>query len=238
MSPTPGTLYVVATPIGNLGDVTERALATLRDVDLILAEDTRMTKHMLEKLDSRDVHAQFIRMDERTSGIQLLNIVDQIAQGLTAALVSDAGTPGVSDPGGAFIEACKERSITIVPIPGPSALTALLSVADFPVQPVAFYGFLPKKKGRETTLRKLGEMGGKYGLASIVLYESPERVLRTLADLAATIGETTHLVIGRELTKLHEEIWYGSVSEALVHYTDQKPRGEFTLLIQLTRHKA
>lgn len=230
-----GTLYVVATPIGNLGDLTERALETLRDVDLILAEDTRMTKRMLDRLDGRDVHAQLLRMDERTSGLHLLNLVDQIDRGADAALVSDAGTPQVSDPGGVLIAACTTRGIRIIPIPGPSALTTIVSVADVPVQPVAFYGFLPKKKGRLSTLRRLTEMSGKYGLSSVVLYESPERVIRTLRDLAAHLGDDTHLVVGRELTKLYEEIWYGTIAEALAHFT--APRGEFTMLVQLPQSR-
>jgi 16S rRNA (cytidine1402-2'-O)-methyltransferase len=161
-----------------------------------------------------------------------MNIVDQIAKGADAALVSDAGTPQVSDPGHLLIQECLKRQIIIVPIPGPSALTALLSVADFPVQPSVFYGFLPKKKGRETSLRRLAEMRGKYGIASVVIYESPERVIRTLGDLGAQFGADTHVIVGRELTKHYEELWYGSLAEATTHFAT--PRGEFAFLLQLS----
>ncbi len=226
-----GTLYVVATPIGNLQDLTVRALQTLEQVELILAEDTRTTGNLIHKFRNRDINAQLIRFNEHTSRVQLLNIVDQLSQGATAALVSEAGTPQVSDPGGTMIAECRQRGIQIVPIPGPSALTGILSVADFPTQPVAFYGFLPKKKGRQTTLRMLGESGGTYGLTSAVLYESPQRITRTLTDLADTFGLQTHVVIGRELTKLYEELFYGTLAEAMAHFP--KPKGEFTVLVQL-----
>lgn len=226
-----GTLYVVATPIGNLQDLTVRALRTLESVELILAEDTRTTGSMIRRFEDSDIQAQLIRFNEHTSHVQLLNIVDQILQGASAALVSEAGTPQVSDPGGTMIAECHRRGITIVPIPGPSALTVILSVADFATQPMAFYGFLPKKKGRQTTLKMLAESVGKYGLTSAVLYESPARILRTLADCTETFGPATHVVVGRELTKLHEELFYGTLTEAIGHFT--KPKGEFTILVQL-----
>lgn len=228
---SPGTLYVVATPIGNLNDLTARALQTLENVELILAEDTRTTGNMISKFRNRDINAQLIRFNEHTNHIQLLNIVDQIVRGASAALVSDAGTPQVSDPGGTMIAECRIRGIQIVPIPGPSALTVILSVADFATQPVAFYGFLPKKKGRQTTLKRLTTASGKYGLTSVVMYESPMRIVRTLSELAEVLGPDTHVVVGRELTKLHEELWYGTLADAAAYFT--KPRGEFTILVQL-----
>lgn len=226
----PGILYVVATPIGNLQDITQRSLATLRDVDLIFAEDTRKTRHMLKQL-AGDVHAQLLRMDEHTTGIRLLNLVDQIHEGLDAALVSDAGTPQVSDPGGALIAECVARGIRVIPIPGASALTAILSVADFATQPMAFYGFLPKKKGRQTTLKLMTESASKYGLASAVLYESPQRIAKTLSDFAESFGPETHVVVGRELTKMYEELFYGTLAEAIEHFVT--PKGEFTILLEL-----
>lgn len=225
------TLYVVATPIGNRSDITLRALSILEQVQLVLAEDTRQTRKLFSLYPEHKFQAQVLRLDEHVVGIRLMNIVDQIAQGADAALVSDAGTPQVSDPGYLLIQECIKRGIAIVPIPGPSALTALLSVADFPVQPTIFYGFLPKKKGRETSLRRLKEMQGKYGVASALIYESPERIVRTLDDLAAQFGADTHVVVGRELTKQYEELWYGSLGDASTHFTN--PRGEFAILIQL-----
>ncbi|MBI4032163.1 16S rRNA (cytidine(1402)-2'-O)-methyltransferase [Candidatus Berkelbacteria bacterium] len=236
MAKTSGTVYVVAMPIGNVKDISERALMILESVQLILSEDTRTTRKFFAMFPHRKFFGQLLRLDEHVQGIRLGNIVDQIAQGADAAIVSEAGTPGISDPGVALMAECRERGITIVPIPGPSALATILSVADFHTQPVAFYGFLPKKKGRETTLHGMREMQGtKYGPASAVLYESPERIQRTLADLAAALGPDTHLVVGRELTKQHEELWYGTLAEALAYFA--KPRGEFTLLVQLSAER-
>lgn len=233
--PNKGTLYIVATPIGNLNDLTNRALSTLEQVSLILAEDTRTTKRLFDRLEVQGWRAdgQLLRLDDHIQGIRLANIVDQIDQGADAALVSEAGTPQVSDPGTSLIAECRKRGITVIPIPGPSALTTILSVADFRTQPAVFFGFLPRKKGRQTTLQGLAAMiGQKYGPNSAVIYESPERVVRTLGELAAVLGGETHVVIGRELTKLHEELWYGSLDEAVRYFA--KPRGEFTLLVQLS----
>lgn len=232
MPKTTGTLYVVAMPIGNIKDISERALMILEEVQLILSEDTRTTRKFFAMFPNRTFEGQLLRLDEHIHGIRLGNIVDQIAQGADAAVVSEAGTPGVSDPGAALMAECRKRDIKIVPVPGPSALAAILSVADFHTQPVAFYGFLPKKKGRQTTLEGLRIMGAKkYKPASAVIYESPDRVVRTLADLAEALGPDTHMVIGRELTKQYEELWYGTVAEASQHFAE--PRGEFTLLVQL-----
>ena len=134
-------LYVVATPIGNLGDISDRALSTLEQVSLILAEDTRTTKKLIGLYPNRRIEAQILRLDDSIQGIRLLNIVDQIAQGVEAALVSEAGTPQISDPGNSLINECIKRNIKVVPIPGPSALASIISVANFAVQPVIFYGF-------------------------------------------------------------------------------------------------
>lgn len=225
------TLYLVATPIGNRNDISYRALATLEDVQLILAEDTRRARKLLSLYPDHTFEGQVLRLDEYVVGLRLANIVDQIENGADAAFVSDAGTPQVSDPGYRLVEACRLRGVTIVPIPGPSAMATLMSAADFSLQPMVFYGFLPKKKGRETSLKRLREMAGKYGVASVLIYESPERVLRTLEDLETAFGPDTHCVVGRELTKQYEELWYGSVREARIHFAS--PRGEFSLLVQL-----
>ncbi len=231
-----GTLYVVATPIGNTADISDRALTVLEETPLILAEDTRTTKSLLSFDPGRHFHGQILRLDDTIHGIRLLNIVDQMSQGLDAALVSEAGTPQINDPGHALIRECVKRGIQVVPIPGPSALASIISVADFPAQPVAFYGFLPKKKGRETTLARMAELGGKYGITSVVIYEAPLRVQKTLEELERLLGSETHLVIGRELTKKFEEVWYGTIAEARAHFA--KPKGEFTLLIALPRPRS
>ena len=225
------TLFTVATPIGNRQDITIRALEILERVPLVLAEDTRQARKLFSLYPESEFAAQVLRLDEHVVGDRLAKVVDQIADGADAALISDAGTPQVSDPGHLLIQESLKRGIAIVPIPGPSAATALMSVADFPIQPMVFYGFLPKKKGRETSLKRLKEMSGKYGVASVLIYESPERVVRTLTDLQTQFGSETHVVVGRELTKQYEEIWHGSVAQALTHF--DTPRGEFAILVQL-----
>jgi 16S rRNA (cytidine1402-2'-O)-methyltransferase len=226
-------LYVVATPIGNLGDITNRALMILEEVQLILAEDTRTTRKFFTAFPDRQFNAQVLRLDDSVKGMRLYNIIDQIAEGVEAALVSESGTPQVNDPGHLLIKKCIKRGIQIVPVPGPSSLTSIISVADFPAQPILFFGFLPRKKGRQTTFEHLScQLHKSQAYKSIVIYESPYRVLKTLDDIAKYFGDETHLVIGREMTKKFEEIWYGTVIEALEYFS--KPKGEFVILIQVT----
>lgn len=224
-------LTVVATPLGNTQDITLRALSTLESVDLILAEDTRKTRQLLDRYTDRTFRAPIERLDDHVRGDRLARLVDRIASGTSAALVSCAGTPGVSDPGQSIIAACVDRDVQVVPMPGPSALAAILSVADFPTEPVAFVGFLPTKKGRQSELQRLKEASGKHGLLSVVFYESPFRIQRLLRELSDRFGPDSRIVVGRELTKVHEEVWYGSIGQALGHF--QKPKGEFTLLVRI-----
>ncbi len=234
-------LYLVATPIGNTQDITLRALDVLESVELILAEDTRKTKQLLARYADRTFKATVERLDDHVRGERLDRIVDRILAGTETAIVSCAGTPGVSDPGESVVEAVNNRKrqtvnserqhVQIIPVPGPSALAAIMSVADFPVEPLAFHGFLPTKKGRQSELKRLKESSGKYGLASAVFYESPYRMVRTLTDLVETFGPGTHIVVGRELTKQFEEVWYGTLAEAVIHFA--KPKGEFTCIVQL-----
>lgn len=227
-------LYVVATPIGNIRDITLRALEILQDVDLILAEDTRKTRGLLDRYKSalgKDFKAKLMRLDDHIQGERLGQIIDRIKTGARAALVSNAGTPQISDPGNLLIQTCVEAGIKVIPIPGPSALGAILSVANFAAEPVAFYGFLPKKKGRSTTLVNLRNSAVKYGLQAAVFYESPHRLGRTLKDLSDIFGIETKVVVGRELTKKFEEVWYGTLGEAISYF--MRPKGEFVLLIKL-----
>lgn len=227
-------LYIVATPIGNTQDITLRALTILSEVDLILAEDTRKTRSLLERYEEdlgRKFTAQVERFDEHIDPIRIANIVEQILDGKSAALVSDAGTPGVSDPGQNLVQALIAKGVKISPIPGASALTSILSIANFATAPSVFFGFLPKKKGRQTTLLNLKNYAIKYGAKSAVFYESPQRITKTLSDLAEVFGTESQVVIGREITKQFEQVWYGSLEEAQKEFT--KTKGEFVLIIKL-----
>lgn len=227
-------LYIVATPIGNTQDITLRALAILSEVDLILAEDTRKTKTLLQRYEKdlgKKFTAQVERFDEHIDPVRIANIVDQIVDGKSAALVSDAGTPGVSDPGQNLIQELIVRGVKISPIPGASALTSILSVANFSTAPSVFFGFLPKKKGRQTTLFNLKNYAIKYGAKSAVFYESPRRIVKTLSDLAEVFGGNTQVVIGRELTKQFEQVWYGSLEESQKEFA--KTKGEFVLILKI-----
>lgn len=228
-------LYVVATPIGNTKDITLRALEVLQGADLILAEDTRKTRTLLNKYEvelSKKFNAPIERLDDHIIDSRLENLVNKIENGVDAVLVSNAGTPGVSDPGHNLIRLLVERGVKICPIPGPSALASILSVANFATEPNVFYGFLPKKKGRETALNDLKNYATKYGAKSFIIYESPKRIIKTLGDLGVIFGGDANLVIGRELTKQFEQVWHGTIAEAMSQFL--QPKGEFVILLQLS----
>lgn len=220
-----GKLYVVGTPIGNLDDLTFRSLATLKKVALIAAEDTRHTGKLLQHFDistpqiSYHEHNRLSRLDE------LLNI---LSQGQDIALVTDAGMPGISDPGYELIKACIETKIEVVPIPGVTAVITALAVSGLPTERFCFEGFLPgKAKLRQERLEIL-----KTETRTMVFYEAPHKLIKTLEDLLATFSPTRKIVLGRELTKLYEEIWRGTIAEAINLYRDNKtPKGEFTLVV-------
>jgi 16S rRNA (cytidine1402-2'-O)-methyltransferase len=220
-----GKLYVVGTPIGNLDDLTFRSLATLKKVALIAAEDTRHTGKLLQHFDistpqiSYHEHNRLSRLDE------LLNI---LSQGQDIALVTDAGMPGISDPGYELIKACIEAKIEVVPIPGVTAVITALAVSGLPTERFCFEGFLPgKEKLRQERLESL-----KTETRTMVFYEAPHKLIKTLEDLRETFGPTRKIVLGRELTKLYEEIWRGTVAEAINLYRENKtPKGEFTIVV-------
>ncbi|RLC73215.1 MAG: 16S rRNA (cytidine(1402)-2'-O)-methyltransferase [Chloroflexi bacterium] len=215
------TLYIVATPIGNLEDVTLRALEVLRQVELIAAEDTRRTKHLLSKYEIKTPVTSYHEHNKRTKLPRLLQHLEQ----KDLALVSEAGMPGISDPGYELIAAAIERGFRVVPIPGPSAITTALAASGLPTRQFIYLGFLPRKRGeRRKLLQQLSEEQ-----RTLVAFESPYRLRAALEDLRDVLGER-RLAIGRELTKLHEEIFYGTPSEALEHFS--QPRGEFTLVIE------
>jgi 16S rRNA (cytidine1402-2'-O)-methyltransferase len=221
---SPGTLYIVGTPIGNLEDMTFRAVKTLQTVDLIAAEDTRHTGKLLEHFQIKTPQISYY---EHNQTQRIPELLDRLRQGTTIALVTDAGMPGISDPGYELVKACIDAEIAIVPIPGVSACVTALSVAGIPSDRFVFEGFLPVKgKARSQRLEALQNES-----RTLILYESPHRIQETLTELAATLGENRSIVVARELTKLHEELWRGHLKGASLHFTKAKALGEFTLII-------
>jgi 16S rRNA (cytidine1402-2'-O)-methyltransferase len=218
---TQGILYIVSTPIGNLGDITYRSVATLRDVQLIAAEDTRRTSTLLNHYGIRTPLTSYHSYNLIAKGREL---VRALKEGKNVALVSDAGTPGISDPLYHLVRSAVEEGISVQPIPGPSALVAALTVSGLPVDRFVFEGFLPRKKRRKTHLEEIAKE-----TRTVVLFESPHRIAKTLADLHATLGDRP-VAVARELTKIHEEVIRSSLGE-LARDTSRKWRGEITLVI-------
>ena len=220
-----GTLYVVATPIGNMKDITLRALETLRSVDLILAEDTRVTKKILLRY---DIQKPIWRADARTERAMGEKVAEELKSGKNIAFVSDAGTPNVSDPGAALVAYLREynQNIRIEPIPGVSAITTLLSVAGIPADAFTFFGYPPHKKGRNTFFKKIAQSE-----IPVVLYESPHRIEKTIENIGEFFGKEKVFCVGRELTKIHEEIFHGTAEKALDHFKGERKKGEFVIII-------
>lgn len=217
-------LYIVATPIGNLGDLSPRAAAVLRDADFVAAEDTRVTLKLLNHLGIKKPMVSYYRHNTSDSGERILA---RIAAGESCALCSDAGTPAISDPGELLVRGAIERGIRVVPVPGPCAAVAALSASGLVTGRFCFEGFLPvSKKNRRAHLEAIaGET------RTMVFYEAPHKLVRTLTDLVETLGDRK-LTLARELTKLHEEIEYTTLSAALATCTDRAPRGEYVLVVE------
>ncbi len=222
-----GTLFLLATPIGNLKDLTFRALETLKTVDAIYAEDTRVTKKLLAHY---AVSAPVYRYDEHSHARAFKEISVLLERGKEVALVTDAGTPGIADPGSRLVAAIREilPEVVIVPVPGPSALTAALSVAGVPAEHFTFFGYPPQKKGRETFFKELA----MCAVRPAVLYESPHRMTKTLELLRKNFGDAHELFVARELTKVYEELWSGTTGEAIAHFTGDHLKGEFVIIIR------
>lgn len=220
-----GTLYIIATPIGNLEDITLRALRILKEVDLVLAENTRQTSVLLNYY---DIKVPTLSYFQHSGEGRKLEILSQLLDGKNLALVTDAGTPGISDPGNELIDflLSYDPNIKIVPIPGASAITTALSVSGFNVNKFLFLGFLPKKK-----LNKLFDWI-KTGKISFAFYESPNRILKTLDLLERTFGKGTHVFIARELTKLHETLHRGTIEEVRDTLDEAKIRGEIVVVVE------
>lgn len=217
-------LYIVATPIGNLGDITLRALETLKNVGLILCEDTRVTKKLLFHYEITKPTSSF---HEHSDERKIASLIERLRTGENMALVTDAGTPGLSDPGNVLVGAAIEAGIGVVPIPGASALTALVSVAGVDMREFTFLGFPPHKKGRQTFFREVGE-----SKIPVMYYESPHRVIKNL-DLLQELAPSKKIILGRELTKIFEEIVRGDTESILDHFEKypEKIKGEFTIIV-------
>ncbi|KGF72928.1 16S rRNA methyltransferase [Neosynechococcus sphagnicola sy1] len=217
-------LYIVGTPIGNLEDMTFRAVQVLQQVDAIAAEDTRHTGKLLQHFHITTPQISYHDHNRQSRTPELLQ---RLQQGQAIALVTDAGMPCISDPGYELVKACVAAAIPIIPIPGVSAVTAALCASGLPTEPFVFEGFLPAKhQERCTYLERLQSEG-----RTLIFYEAPHRLRQTLVDLAAMLGDHRRIVIGRELTKLHEEFWRGTLVGAIAHYGDREPQGEFTLVV-------
>ncbi|MDH6060830.1 16S rRNA (cytidine(1402)-2'-O)-methyltransferase [Chrysosporum bergii ANA360D] len=221
--PAPGTLYVVGTPIGNLEDITFRAVRILQSVNLIAAEDTRHTGKLLQHF---HIKTPQISYHEHNRHSRIPELLDYLSHGQAIALVSDAGMPGISDPGYELVKACVDAGLAVVPIPGASAAITALSAAGLPTDKFVFEGFLPAKgqKRREYLASIQAES------RSLIFYESPHRLRETLQDLATVWGSDRQIVLARELTKIYEEFWRGTIAEAIAHYSQREPQGEYTLI--------
>jgi 16S rRNA (cytidine1402-2'-O)-methyltransferase len=223
----PGTLYIVATPLGNLGDLSARASEVLRTVPVVAAEDTRRTRGLLTHLGAAP---QLLSYHAHSEDRRLESLLEILHDGRDVALVSDAGTPAVSDPGTELVAAARESGVLVVPIPGPSAVAAALSAAGFTGDRYLFLGFVPRK-GRERA-RILARAAAEEW--SVVLFEAPPRLAGLLADLAKVAGGGRRAVVARELTKLHEEFRLGTLDELAHYYSETPPRGELTIVLEGT----
>ncbi len=217
-------LYLVATPIGNLEDITQRALRVLKQADLIACEDTRQTQKLLNHF---GIEKPTISYHDHNEASRAVELVEKLAQGARIAMVSDAGTPGISDPGFRLIALAVERQLSVVPIPGPAALIAALAPSGFPLQPFGFRGFLaPKSGARRRELERI-----RQSPQTEIFYEAPHRIRETLEDVVATLGPERRVVVARELTKIHEEFLRGTAAEILAIANARELKGEMVLLI-------
>ena len=216
-------LYIVPTPIGNLEDITLRAINVLKEVDFILAEDTRTSSHLMRHLGiEKPMHSHHKFNEHATVG----RVVDAIAAGKDVALVSDAGTPGISDPGFLLVRRCVEEGIKVITLPGATALIPAVVQSGFPCDRFCFEGFLPQKKGR---MKRLEELSTES--RTIIFYESPYRVVKCLEQIAETFGIERRVAVVREITKKFEETVRGTVAEVISHFKAHEPKGEFVIVV-------
>lgn len=217
-------LYLVPTPIGNLKDITLRAIDVLKEVDLILAEDTRTSGKLLKHLEiTTPMQSHHMHNEHKT----VASIVQKLKSGMTIALISDAGTPAISDPGFLLTRACIENDIDVECLPGATAFVPALVNSGLPNDKFVFEGFLPVKKGRQTRLLLLAEE-----TRTMVFYESPHKLIKTLTQFCEYLGEDRQLSVSRELTKLYEETVRGTAKQVLDHYTNKPPKGEIVIIVE------
>jgi 16S rRNA (cytidine1402-2'-O)-methyltransferase len=221
---TPGTLFVVATPLGHLGDLSPRAADTLRTVALVAAEDTRRTRALLSHLDA---HPRLVSFHAHSPPGRLAAVVRALAAGRSVALVTDAGTPTISDPGAPLVARAREAGCSIVVVPGPSAVAAALSVSGLPADRYTFLGFVARRGPERAALLEHAARSPW----TVVLFEAPPRLADLLRDLSATCGEDRRASVARELTKLHEDVRAGTLGELAVYYQTHEPRGELTVVV-------
>jgi 16S rRNA (cytidine1402-2'-O)-methyltransferase len=218
-----GKLFVVATPIGNLADITLRAIETLKSVDFIVAEDTRTSSVLLKHY---GITKPMVSFHSYSKEERISEIIQRVLRGESSALITDAGTPGISDPGYAIVRKAVEAGIEMVPIPGPVAFVAALSVSGLRTDRFVFEGFLPVKKGRRTKFQQLASEQ-----RTIIIYESPHRIVKTLSELKENLGDR-RCVVARELTKMYESFYRGTISEVISSIKDSEKRGEFVILVE------
>ena len=219
-----GKLYVVPTPVGNLEDMTFRAIRILKEVDLILAEDTRTSGILLKHFEIKNAMQSHHKFNEHKT---VESVVGRIKAGEAVALISDAGTPGISDPGFLVVRECVRNGIEVECLPGATAFVPALVSSGLPNDRFCFEGFLPQKKGRQTRLKLLAEE-----TRTMIFYESPHRLLKTLTQFSEYFGEDRQASVSREISKLHEETVRGSLAELITHFTEKDPRGEIVIIVE------
>ncbi|MFH0834018.1 MAG: 16S rRNA (cytidine(1402)-2'-O)-methyltransferase [Patescibacteria group bacterium] len=217
------SLFIVATPIGNLGDMTFRAVEVLKNADFVAAEDTRTAQKLFTKF---DLHSSLIAFHAHSSEREVEKILAKLQDGKSIALISEAGTPGISDPGFTLVRKATEAGIPVIPIPGACAAIAALSASGLRMDKFTFLGFLPLKKGRQKLIENL-----KNKNETTIFYESPHRIQKTITQLTEILGKDRSVVLAREITKLHEEFFRGTLAEAVNFLAEKKPKGEFTILL-------
>ena len=221
-----GNLFIVATPIGHLDDISARAADVLNSVQIVAAEDTRRSRILLNKLGAEST--RMIALNEHNEQARVGRLIEKLQAGFDIAVVSDAGTPLISDPGFRLVRAAWDCGIKVVPIPGCSAVMAALSICPLPVDRFLFEGFLPAKSGQRK--KRLEEITNTH--AALIFFESPRRILAALNDLAAVVGKTRHIMVARELTKIHETVVCGSIAYVLETLASTEPKGEFVCILQ------